>query len=197
MLNGQRRPPRSLLQLAAGAAAAGRAPLAAPSPSFFPAPRRIWKLLPRTPGDRRGEDTWFSPEPGLPALWGWAEPPPPQPPRSLWRRGGEGPPATTVSGLSPAPRPPPLTEARGPYGGRQSLGGSGTWKGDSKVISHPIGTGQPGPRPHGIRPSWVQQPFLELFSSQARLLLSPWKSSRGRPESYFSVASEAGQEPGL
>ena len=39
----------SLLPLAAGAAAAGSAPLAAPSPSFFPAPRRIWKLLPRPP----------------------------------------------------------------------------------------------------------------------------------------------------
>lgn len=43
------RSPRSLLPLAAGAAGAGRAPLAAPSPSFFPAPRRIWKLLPRPP----------------------------------------------------------------------------------------------------------------------------------------------------
>lgn len=36
-----------------------------------------------------------------------------------------------------------------------------------------------------------------FLAPRARLLLSPWKSSRGRPESYFSVASEAGQEPGL
>lgn len=168
-----------------------RAPPAAPSPSFFLRAAAHLEAAPADPWRPAWGRHLPSPEPGLPALWvGRAASR--RSPRSVWRRGGEGPCATTVRVSALRRDSPPLTEARGPHGGCQPLGGSGTWKGDLLASVTRLA-------PDSLdRGSW-HSPILgattlpELLRVRSPPTLSPWKSSRGRPESYFSVASEAGQ----
>lgn len=103
---------------------ARRAPLAPPAPVRLQAPRRIWRLLLRPPGDRRGEDTCFARDPsrGLSGVGSAAAAP-----------------ESALSGAVPSPQrpppgvlwaePPPRREARAPFSGRRSPGALAPAKG--------------------------------------------------------------------
>lgn len=165
---------------------AQRPPLPQPQSFAFQAPRRIWRLLPRPPGDRRGEDTCFTGARGRGLCLGWAAP------GSAWPEAVPSPqrPPLGVPGAGPLPE----RDSRSPCG-RGSLG---HWhlQRELQGDQSPKGMGQPGWWPPGTRPSRVQQPFQNFSRASGSRLLSPWKSSLGRPEFHAPVASEAGQEPG-
>lgn len=116
-------------------------------------------------------------------------------PRSS-RPGDEAEPPATTPGARPAlgpcrrERPALPSAAAGPWG-------TGTCRGDSKVISRPFGRDSLDGGLEALAHSGCSNLPRTFLAPPAPRLLSPWKSSLGRPESHFPAACEAEPEPGL
>lgn len=110
--------------------------------------------------------------------------------------GDEAEPPATTPGARPAlgpcrrERPALPSAAAGPWG-------TGTCRGDSKVISRPFGRDSLDGGLEALAHSGCSNLPRTFLAPPAPRLLSPWKSSLGRPESHFPAACEAEPEPGL